>query len=132
SILKKIEEKLLTPFGLRSLSPDDKNYIGVYQGDQLSRDGSYHQGTVWSWLLGPYITAKIKLEGEEGRKEIQSFLKVFEKHFLEAGIGRISEIFDGDFPHYPNGCIAQAWSVAEILRAYIEDVLALGNGMPSV
>jgi predicted glycogen debranching enzyme len=125
SILKIVEQKLLTPFGLRSLSETDKNYIETYGGDQLSRDGAYHQGTVWSWLLGPYITAKIKIEGEEGRKKIKSFLKAFEGHFLDAGIGSVSEIFDGSFPYKPNGCIAQAWGVAELLRAYLEDVCTL-------
>lgn len=121
-IIKIVEDKLLTPYGLRSLSPDDPSYIGFYGGDQLKRDGAYHQGTAWSWLLGPYISAKIKIEGEKGREFVREFLKVFERHFLEAGIGTVSEIFDGQPPYKPNGCIAQAWGVAEVLRAYIEDV----------
>lgn len=121
-ILADVEQKLLTPVGLRSLAPDNKAYIGLYRGDQLSRDGSYHQGTVWSWLLGPYITAKIKIEGDEGRQATLKYLSHLEANLLEAGIGTISEIFDGDGPFLPNGCIAQAWGVAELLRVYMEDI----------
>jgi predicted glycogen debranching enzyme len=127
SILKMIEEKLLTPYGLRSLAPDDPKYAGHYRGDQLSRDGAYHQGTIWSWLLGPYITAKIRLEGEEGRRSVMKLLNKFQVHLSEAGIGTVSEIFDGDAPYAPKGCIAQAWGVAEILRAYFEDLYSLDN-----
>jgi predicted glycogen debranching enzyme len=127
SILKMIEEKLLTPFGLRSLAPEDPKYAGHYRGDQLSRDGAYHQGTVWSWLLGPYITAKIRLEGEEGRRSVMKLLNKFQVHLYEAGVGTVSEIFDGEAPHAPKGCIAQAWGVAEILRAYFEDLYSLDN-----
>jgi predicted glycogen debranching enzyme len=122
SILKMIEDKLLTPYGLRSLSQDDPKYIGNYRGDQLSRDGGYHQGTVWSWLLGPYITSKVRLEGEEGKKSAIKLLAKFETHFYEAGIGTVSEIFDAEPPFIPRGCIAQAWGVAEVLRAYAEDL----------
>ena len=122
AILKIVEDELLTPYGLRSLSIHDPAYVGTYKGDQLSRDGAYHQGTVWSWLLGPYITAKIKIEGVEGRNSIKTFLKQFMHHFTEAGIGTVSEIFDGNAPYTANGCIAQAWGVSEVLRAYIEDV----------
>ncbi len=121
-IIAEVEEKLLTPVGLRSLAADNQQYIGLYRGNQLSRDGSYHQGIVWSWLLGPYITAKIKTQGEEGRKATLKYLTNLEGNLLEAGMGTISEIFDGDFPHLPNGCIAQAWGVAELLRVYIEDI----------
>jgi predicted glycogen debranching enzyme len=127
SILKMIEEKLLTPFGLRSLAPEDPKYAGYYRGDQLSRDGAYHQGTVWSWLLGPYITAKIRLEGEEGRRSVMKLLNKFQTHLSEAGVGTVSEIFDGEAPYAPKGCIAQAWGVAEILRAYFEDLYSLDN-----
>ncbi|HSZ25443.1 MAG TPA: amylo-alpha-1,6-glucosidase, partial [Cytophagaceae bacterium] len=122
SVLKTVEEHLLTPFGLRSLSPDHYRYEGHYGGNQWSRDGAYHQGTVWSWLLGPYITAKIRLEGDTGKMAVERLLNSFQYHFSDAGIGTISEIFDGDAPHYPKGCIAQAWSVAEVLRAYLENV----------
>jgi predicted glycogen debranching enzyme len=122
SVLKTVEEHLLTPYGLRSLSPEHYRYEGHYGGNQWSRDGAYHQGTVWSWLLGPYITAKIRMEGEVGKTIVERLLNNFQHHFSDAGIGTISEIFDGDSPHYPKGCIAQAWSVAEVLRAYVEDV----------
>jgi predicted glycogen debranching enzyme len=122
SILKMIEDKLLSPYGLRSLAQDDPKYIGYYKGDQLSRDGAYHQGTVWSWLLGPYITSKIRLEGEEGKQTVLKLLTKFETHFYEAGIGTVSEIFDAEPPFVPKGCIAQAWGVAEVLRAYAEDI----------
>jgi predicted glycogen debranching enzyme len=122
SVLKNVEEHLLTPYGLRSLSPEHYKYEGHYGGNQWSRDGAYHQGTVWSWLLGPYITAKIRLEGDFGKTVVDRLLNNFQHHLSDAGIGTISEIFDGDAPYYPKGCIAQAWSVAEILRAYVEDV----------
>lgn len=122
SVLRTVEEHLLTPFGLRSLSPEHYRYEGGYNGNQWSRDGAYHQGTVWSWLLGPYITAKVRLEGDAGRTVIERLLNSFQSHLSDAGLGQVSEIFDGETPHYPKGCIAQAWGVAEILRAYLEDV----------
>lgn len=121
SILRVIEEKLYTPVGLRSLSPDDPAYKPEYAGDQKSRDGAYHQGTVWSWLLGPFARAIVSVEGESGRARAKQVLEGILPHLQEAGIGTISEIFDGDPPHTPRGCIAQAWSVGEILRAYVED-----------
>ena len=118
SILKVLERELLTPRGLRTLSPSDPNYIGRYEGGQISRDGAYHQGTVWPWLMGPYITAYVKTFGREaGRRFAATWLENFEPHLHEAGLGQVSEIFDGDVPHTPRGCIAQAWSVAELLRA---------------
>jgi len=122
SILKITEEKLLTPVGLRSLSPDDPQYKGFYTGDRLARDGAYHQGTVWGWLIGPYITAKVRLEGDKGRRDVEQWIQNFQYHLSEAAIGSISEIFDGNEPFAPKGCVAQAWSVAELLRAYLEDV----------
>lgn len=123
SILRVVERELLTPRGLRTLSPNDSRYIGCYKGDTRSRDGSYHQGTVWPWLMGSYITAYAKTFGEDAGREFTSdWLKNFETHLTEACLGQISEIFDGDLPHTPRGCVAQAWSVAEILRAAVEDV----------
>lgn len=123
SILKTIERDLLTPRGLRTLSPADPNYIGRYEGGPSIRDGAYHQGTVWPWLMGPYLTAYTKTFGRKaGRKFTTQWLEDFEQHLHEAGLGQVSEIFDGDEPHTPRGCIAQAWSVAELLRAIIEDV----------
>lgn len=119
-ILKVVEDRLLTPVGLRSLSSDHVEYKARYGGDQWSRDGAYHQGSVWSWLLGPYIDAVLRVKGASGRKHIKQLLKNFENHFREVGIGTISEIFDAEAPHTPRGCIAQAWSVAELLRVVIE------------
>lgn len=118
-----IKEKLYTPFGLRSLAPDDSNYRPHYGGDSLSRDGAYHQGTVWSWLLGPYITALVRIEGRVGQKWAKEIIERMISHLPDGCVGSISEIFDAESPHSQRGAIAQAWSVAEILRSYIEDVL---------
>ncbi|MBD0297347.1 MAG: glycogen debranching enzyme family protein [Flavisolibacter sp.] len=117
SIVRIVEEKLYTPKGLRSLSPDDNRYAPHYGGDAWHRDSVYHQGTVWSWLLGPYVDALFRTNGSSAArtkslKVIQNFLP----HLSEAGIGTVSEIFDAEPPHAPRGCMAQAWSVAEILR----------------
>jgi predicted glycogen debranching enzyme len=123
-VVEIVERDLLTPYGLRSLSPADPQYRGRYEGDSLSRDGAYHQGTVWGWLIGPFITAYIKAhEGrEQAREQARVWIAAFHVHLSEAGLGQISEIFDGDAPHTPRGCIAQAWSVSELLRAVMEDV----------
>jgi predicted glycogen debranching enzyme len=118
-----VEWELLTPYGLRTLSPRDPNYRGRYEGDARSRDGAYHQGTVWPWLLGPFLTSYVKVhEGaEEARRRADQFLEPLRAHLLDAGLGQISEVFDGDAPQRPGGCFAQAWSVAEVLRTYLED-----------
>lgn len=121
-ILRTCRQKLLTPVGLRTLSPDDPRYLGKLLGDQQARDAAYHQGTVWPWLLGPYVTALVRIRGEEGRAEARRIIEGFVPHLGEAGVGTISEIFDGDAPHAPRGCIAQAWSVAELLRIWMEEV----------
>jgi glycogen debranching enzyme len=108
---------LYTPVGLRSLSPEDPSYQPIYEGPVLQRDGAYHQGTVWSWLLGPYVDALLHVHGSElGKQRAQQVLDAFTYHLREAGVGTISEIFDGQAPHHPRGCMAQAWSVAEVLR----------------
>ena len=114
AVLKIVEEKLYTPVGLRSLPGDDIHYIPRYGGDQWHRDSSYHQGIVWSWLLGPYIDALVKIGSEKSK--IKSVVEKFKYHLNEGCIGQVSEIFDADAPHHPRGCIAQAWGVAEILR----------------
>jgi predicted glycogen debranching enzyme len=121
-VLQIIEERLYTPVGLRSLDPHHPDYRGRYDGDVWSRDSAYHQGTVWSWLLGPYITALVRFGGDNGRRKATQAINEFRLHLTEAGIGTVSEIFDGDAPYTPQGCIAQAWGVAEVLRAYVEDV----------
>ena len=123
SILSVVERELLTPRGLRTLSPSDPNYIGRYEGTLDTRDGAYHQGTVWPWLMGPFINASVKTLGREaGRRLAVTWLENFQQHFNEACLGQVSEIFDGDAPHTPRGCVAQAWSVAELLRAIVEDI----------
>jgi predicted glycogen debranching enzyme len=121
-VVEVVQRELLTPYGLRSLAPGDPMYRGRYEGDQRSRDSAYHQGTVWPWLMGPFITAYVKVNGrtKEARDQVAQWLAPFREHLYDAGIGQISEIFDGDPPHRPRGCIAQAWSVAEILRAAVE------------
>lgn len=116
-VLQVIEKTLFTPVGLRSLSPDHVEFKARYSGDQGQRDGAYHQGTVWSWLLGPYIDTLVKVRGPEvGTKQARQILNAFAYHLSEEGIGTVSEIFDGSAPHAPRGCIAQAWSVGELLR----------------
>jgi predicted glycogen debranching enzyme len=127
SVVEKVQQRLLTPYGLRTLSPSDPQYRGRYTGGPLERDGAYHQGTVWPWLMGPFITAYLKVNGgtEAARQQAEKWLAPLKDHLADAGLGHISEIVDGDAPHQPRGCIAQAWSVAEVLRAYIEDVREL-------
>jgi glycogen debranching enzyme len=88
----------------------------------VQRDSAYHQGTVWPWLLGPFITAYVKTHGPASRETARAWLSHFQSHLSEAGLGSVSEIFDGDAPHTPRGCIAQAWSVAELLRVSREDL----------
>jgi glycogen debranching enzyme len=122
-VLEIIEAKLYTPVGLRTLSPDDPSYHAVYAGDPRAREAAYHQGTVWAWLLGPYLTALVRVHGAAGRKKARAVIAALEPRLAEAGVGSLSEVFDGEAPHSPRGCIARAWSVAEVLRAYAEDVL---------
>jgi predicted glycogen debranching enzyme len=117
-IVKKVETELLTPFGLRSLSPKDSQYCPIYIGSPFERDSAYHQGTVWAWLIGPFVDAyrKVSPNGKKTEERINEILSGFEAHFTEAGLGQIAEIFDADSPHKSRGCSAQAWSVAEVLR----------------
>jgi predicted glycogen debranching enzyme len=117
-ILKIIEEELYTPVGLKSLPGNDIHYVPVYGGDAYHRDSSYHQGTVWSWLLGPYIDAIIKVHGS--KQKAKQVIDNFAYHLNEGCIGSVSEIFDANEPHHPRGCVAQAWGVAEILRVIKE------------
>ena len=116
-VMERVTGKLLTPVGLRSLAPDDPAYHARYDGDLRSRDAAYHQGTVWAWLIGPYVDAWLKLnpgKNTEARKLLEGFLS----HMDEACVGSISEVFDAEEPHTPRACIAQAWSVAEVLRCW--------------
>jgi predicted glycogen debranching enzyme len=119
-----VEKNLLTPYGLRSLAPSDPNYRGRYTGGPAERDSAYHQGTVWPWLMGPFLTAYIRVHdaSDAARQQAEEWLKPLREHLDDAGLGHISEIFDGDEPQRPAGCIAQAWSVAELLRVLVEDV----------
>jgi predicted glycogen debranching enzyme len=111
-------QQLLTPFGLRSLDPDHPAYQGHYGGGPVARDRAYHQGTVWGWWLGPYALAHARVyDDPDGGLRL---LEPIGHHLATAGLGSVSEIFDGDPPHRPRGCIAQAWSVAEVLRAWVE------------
>jgi predicted glycogen debranching enzyme len=122
SVMQIVERDLLTPRGLRTLSPNDPNYIGRYEGDPRKRDGAYHQGTVWPWLMGPFITAYIKVFGNDaGREFAKLWLENFQDHLQEACLGHVSEIFDGDAPHSPRGCVAQAWSISELLHAVLQE-----------
>jgi glycogen debranching enzyme len=122
-VMERVERDLLTSRGLRSLAPDDPHYRPHYEGGPESRDTAYHQGTIWSWLLGPFVTGYLKAHeySAPARKKAEGWLRGMAGHLSEAGLGQISEIFDGDAPHTPRGCIAQAWSVAETLRALVEE-----------
>jgi predicted glycogen debranching enzyme len=118
AVLAVIERELLTPYGLRTLAPSDHRYTPRYAGDPRARDGAYHQGTVWPWLIGPYVSAYLRVHDRsataaaKARRAIAPLLEFF----WQRGLGQLAEVFDGDSPHRPGGCIAQAWSVAEIVR----------------
>jgi glycogen debranching enzyme len=117
-----VEKELLTPFGLRTLAKSDSRYKGKYESDIRQRDNAYHQGTVWPWLIGAFIEAYLKVDNysKQSRKKASVLLEPLLGHFQNSGcIGSVSEIFDGDAPHKPRGAFAQAWSVAELLRAYL-------------
>ncbi|MGQ0811875.1 MAG: amylo-alpha-1,6-glucosidase, partial [Nitrospiraceae bacterium] len=116
SVVDVVTERLLTPVGLRTLAPSHQDYKPMYFGDLRSRDAAYHQGTVWAWLIGHFIEAWLKVYGD--KPQARAMLDGFKAHLRESGIGTISEIFDAEPPYHPRGCIAQAWSVAEVLRAY--------------
>ncbi len=127
AVVSVLHKKLWTPYGLRTLPPDDPKYRGKYSGDWANRNLSYHNGTAWLWLIGPFVTAFLKTKKfhvEWRNFAFQHFLlPILREQLLRAGLGTLSEVFDGDWPHSPGGCISQAWSVAEFLRAYVEDVL---------
>ncbi len=127
AVVEAAQQHLLTPYGLRSLAPSDPQYRGRYNGGPESRDGAYHQGTVWPWLMGPFVTAYIKVNGssEPARRQAEIWLSGIKDHLADAGLSHISEIFEGDPPHRPCGCIAQAWSVAELLRATVEEIYGI-------
>jgi predicted glycogen debranching enzyme len=116
-VLETVRNRLVTAYGLRTLSADHPDYKAHYRGDLRSRDAAYHQGTVWPWLIGHYVDAYLRSRPD--RAGARELLRAFYGHLFEAGVGSISEIFDAEDPHAPGGCIAQAWSVAEVLRAWL-------------
>jgi len=118
SIIDIATSELLTPRGLRTLSPKNPNYKGIYEGSQESRDHAYHQGTVWTWLLEPYCRAYLKLQKQTGIAHVKKLLDGFEEEMTKHGIGTIAEIYNGDPPHQPKGAISQAWSVAALLQIF--------------
>src|SRR6266404_5868490 len=126
-VVEVVERELLTPYGLRSLAISDPAYRPRYEGGVWDRDTAYHQGTVWPWLMGPFITAYVRANGgtKPARQRANEMLAPLRDHLSDAGLGHVSEILDAQSPHAPRGCIAQAWSVAEILRAAVEDVFAV-------
>jgi predicted glycogen debranching enzyme len=124
AVVRMVEQKLLTPYGLRTLAPEDPNYRGRYDGDGRARDLIYHQGTVWPFLLGHYVTAYLRAYGRTARHlaKMRRVIEPLSRHLSEAGLGMISEIFDGEAPHTPRGCIGQAWSVSEALRVMVDEL----------
>ena len=118
-VIDLIEARLYTPIGLRSLDSSEPGYCPRYEGDPLHRDQSYHQGTVWPWLLGAFVEGWVRVRGNtmEAKKEARErFLSPLFQHLNQAGLGHVSEIADGDPPHTPRGCPFQAWSLGELLR----------------
>jgi predicted glycogen debranching enzyme len=122
AVVNVVERELLTPYGLRTLSSSDPHYAPHYRGDTYSRDSAYHQGTVWPWLLGPFINAYVKVNNGStaARQQAAKWLEPLQQHLSTGGLGQISEVFDAEPPFTPGGCFAQAWSVAELLRAAVE------------
>jgi predicted glycogen debranching enzyme len=118
-VLDVVKQRLLTPVGLRSLAPGERDYKPCYDGDLRARDAAYHQGTVWAWLIGPFIDAWLKVHPNDFERA-ESFLDGFRTELRQACVGSISEIFDAESPFKPRGCCAQAWSVAEVLRSFVK------------
>ncbi|HEY7519079.1 MAG TPA: amylo-alpha-1,6-glucosidase [Methylomirabilota bacterium] len=117
-VVEVVRERLLTPYGLRSLARDHPSYKDRYFGDLRSRDAAYHQGTVWAWLIGPFVDAWLRVHPAD-REGARRWIEAFRDHLKEACVGSVSEIFDAEAPFTPRGCVAQAWSVAEVLRAWL-------------
>jgi glycogen debranching enzyme len=119
AVINIVHQHLLTPVGLRSLSPGQPDYKSKYFGDLRDRDAAYHQGTVWPWLIGPFIDAWL-CQYPDDRAKARSFLEGFIPHLGEGCLGTVSEIFDAEPPYTLRGCVAQAWSVAELLRCWVK------------
>jgi predicted glycogen debranching enzyme len=117
-VVDKVEAELLTPVGLRSLSPKDSRYVPIYTGSPFDRDAAYHQGTVWGWLIGGFVDAYQKVHSKDAKAlaRVSEIIAAFKAHLSESMVGQLAEIFDADSPHTARGCAAQAWSVAELLR----------------
>jgi glycogen debranching enzyme len=118
-VVEAVEKRLLTPAGLRSLAPDEPQYVPRYEGGIWERDRAYHQGTVWPWLMGPFIEAWVRIQGnttQAKKKARKRFLTPFLEKLDPSGSGRLHEIADGELPHSPRGCLSQAWSIGEVLR----------------
>lgn len=118
-IVDAVERRLWTPLGLRSLAPDDPECAPHYRGGVRERDGAYHQGTVWPWLIGPFVEAWLRVRGStaEARREARErFVAPLREHLFHAGLGHMSEVADAESPHRPGGCPFQAWSLSELLR----------------
>ena len=133
SVVSVVEARLWTPLGLRTLPPDDERYVPRYEGGVRSRDGSYHQGTVWPWLLGPFIEAWVRAHGGDDRARAEAreqFFAPLLAHLPQAGVGHISEIADAEAPHTPRGCPFQAWSVSEALRLDLQVLAPAGTVRP--
>jgi predicted glycogen debranching enzyme len=113
-----VRDRLLTPVGLRSLAPGHRDYKPQYYGDLRARDAAYHQGTVWGWLVGPFVDAALKINPDD-KVAARRCLEGFAAHLNDGGVGTLSEIFDAESPYVARGCIAQAWTVAEVLRAWL-------------
>jgi glycogen debranching enzyme len=128
-VVETVNRELVTPYGLRTLSLGDPKFVGKCSGDSRSRDMAYHNGTIWPWLMGPYVTAYLKVNeysSEARRQTLENLvLPLFTTGIHQGGLGTINEIYDCDPPNEPRGCISQAWSVAEPLRAYVEDILQI-------
>jgi predicted glycogen debranching enzyme len=122
-VLNVVKARLLTPYGLRSLAAEHPDYKDKYFGDLRSRDAAYHQGTVWAWLIGPFIDAWLRVHPGD-HVTARAFLEGLIAHLGDAGIGTMSEVFDAEPPFHPRGCIAQAWSVAETLRCWVQTAAA--------
>ncbi|MBC7925929.1 MAG: glycogen debranching protein, partial [Bryobacteraceae bacterium] len=123
-VVQSVQDELFTPLGLRSLSPHEPDYRPHYQGGVRERDSAYHQGAVWPWLMGPFLKAwcRVHDRSEQSLTQARQWLKPFQQHLSDACVGHISEIADAEWPHAPRGCVAQAWSTAELLRAAVEDI----------
>ncbi|MEO6596335.1 MAG: amylo-alpha-1,6-glucosidase [Planctomycetota bacterium] len=133
AVVDRCERELLTPLGLRTLAPREPGYVGVYAGGPAVRDAAYHMGTVWPWLLGPFVEAWLRVHGNSSAHKAEAhrrFVVPLLAHLEQAGIGHVSEIAAGDAPHTPRGCPFQAWSIADLLRLELQ-VLA-GRERPSL